>query len=245
MKINSNKYICIIKYLFFLFLLVTSFSFLSVSSIITKISVDLKVKKLIKGTLYTYDAEIGYKANGEMITHFKPPLDYYSLSDKQGNIRLYSPASNTLRTVKDAFLGSQSSYFHCFLTYRQGDLALRDQGFTLRNTTFEKGHNISYWLPPRMKSSAVNQIQLAHFNNKIVFASYFGADGKPFKKAYYGNMITLHGVDFPESITEVTYTNKERTDSIVEKSYFSNFRINAQATSPLFDFKIPTNAKTE
>jgi hypothetical protein len=212
---------------------------------ITRISVDLKVKKLIKSKLYTYDAEICYKANGDMVTYYKPPLGYYQLSDKQGNVRIYTPQDNTLRTIQDAYMGTQSSYFHCFMTYRQGDLALRDQGFTLRNTVFERGHNISIWLPPRLKTSAVSEIKLAHFNNKIVFASYIGHDGKPFKKTYYGKMITLHGVEFPESITEITYTNKERSDSLVEKSYFSNFKVNAQANSPLFDYKIPANAKSK
>lgn len=208
-----------------------------------KLSVDLKSKKLAGGKVVTYDAQLFYKANGDLVSYFKPPLDYIIVNNRKGEIKVYHPKTNTVYTSSDPFLGSNSSYLYCFLNYRTADMNLRDYQFTLKSSKTEKGHQISYWMPSKYAAGRLSEIQLVHFNRKIVYIAYYDNAGNIFKKTYYGKTTSVRGIDFPETVTEITYTNKMRTDSVIDKSYYSNFLVDEACNSPYFDYKIPTSAK--
>ena len=63
-----------------------------------------------------------------------------------------------------------------------------------------------------------------------------------FKKVYYGKGTTIQGYFFPNAITTITYI-EAGADSIVERSVFSDFRVNAEADHPDFNFTLPADAK--
>lgn len=212
--------------------------------LIKRMTADLKVRKLTGSKKMEFDAQVCYSANGDMVAHYLPPVEYYILSNKKGNVRIYSPKNNTVRSVDDAFLGSSSSYFYCFVNYRTADMGLKDWGFTLKDSRYEDGHQISEWIPPAHGAARLSKIELVHLNNRILYAGYYDGKTQLFKKVYYGTTQRVKGIEFPTTLTEITYTNVARTDSSIEKSYFSNFAVNEQATHSVCQFQIPGTAKT-
>jgi len=230
--------------LMILFLVSTSGWHIPSPSNIRIVSAHLKVRKLSHGKKLEYDADMCYSANGDMVAHYHAPLDYYILNNKKGQIRIYQPKDNTLRTVTDAFMGSSSSYFYAFVNFRSSDLNLRDMGFILRNTKYEEGLQISDWLPPAAAAARLSKVELVHRNGKIIYAGYFDGKEQLFKKVYYGKSENIKGVEFPTTLTEITYMNPSRTDSTIEKSNYSAFKVNEQVNDPVCSFQIPPQAKT-
>lgn len=213
--------------------------------LIKRITADLKVRKLGGGKKIEYDAQLCYSANGELVAHYLPPMEYYILSNARGQIKVYKPQTNTVYTVEDAYLGSSSSYFYCFVNYRTADLGLKDWGFSLRNSRIVEGHQISEWAPPAQAAARLGKIELVHLNNRIIYASYYDSKMNLFKKTYYGPTERIKGVDFPTTLTEINYADPSRRDSSIEKSYFSNFAVNEQVQPELCRFQIPKDAQAK
>jgi hypothetical protein len=211
--------------------------------LIKRMTADLKVRKLSGGKKIEYNAQFCYSANGDLVAHYLPPLEYYILSNARGQIKVYKPQTNTVYAVDDAYLGSSSSYFYCFVNYRTADLGLKDWGFTLRGSRIEEGHQISEWAPPAQASARIGKIELVHLNNRIIFAAYYDAKMNLFKKTYYGPTERIKGIDFPTTLTEIIYTDPSRKDSTIEKSNFSNFAVNEQVQPQLCTYQIPKDAK--
>lgn len=207
-----------------------------------KVSADLTVQQLKKGQTYKQTASLYYKANGDLVSRFHPPLNYVLLNNPEGNIRFYDPDKNEVRLLNDPYMGSNTTYFYFFAHRKMGDMGLSQWGFTLTESAYEAPYQTTDWVPPANLIKTLSRIRLVHKAGAIVYMGYYHPTEGLFKKVYYGSGKTLEGCYFPETITSITYI-AAGADSIVERSQFRNLQINAAADHPDFNFTLPADAK--
>lgn len=193
------------------------------------------------GKVSTVKAEICYHVSGKMITHFTYPNEQYILNNAKGEISLYDPAKNTVLQKVNYLYSSETTQFYFFLNNQKADLGLKAMGFINKNTKFDKNIMITNWASPPRLANAVKEVMLVHNGANPIYTKYTAPNGSIIKKIYYYNFKNLEGTDFPQAVTQIEYLSEK--DSVITKTTYDGIKINDLATSPLFDFKIPANAK--
>lgn len=103
--------------LIFILLVVWS-SFLPGPALIERLSASMVSRQVNSGKSVTVKGEICYLRNGNMITHFTFPRQYFVISNKQGEVKIYDPSRNTVMLYQNFLFSSQSSQFYYFFQVR-------------------------------------------------------------------------------------------------------------------------------
>lgn len=222
---------------------VTGSSFLVAPFLIDKVSATIVSKQVQSGKSVTIKGEVFYQHDGNMVTNFTFPRAYIVISNKLGEIKIYDPAKNTVLQYQNALFSSQTSQFYYFFSGKIADMGLTDVGYVQEKTYPEKGVLVSLWkLKTPDKKAVIQKIKLVYQGQKPVYMHYEDGSGKIIRKIYYYNYTLVENNAFPFTTTEIVYGEG---DSTVTKTQFSDFKINHDATSQYFNFKIPSNAKIE
>lgn len=212
------------------------------SAQIHMISAELTTQKLEGGKTFAQKASLLYRANGDLVSHFHPPLEYVVLNNSKGNIRLYNPSKNEVRLLSEPYLGSNTTYFYFFVHRKMADLGLREYGFELTDSEFDAPYQVTWWTPPSALLKSLSKVKLVHKKGLIVYAGYHHPTAGLFKKVYYSGGDYQFGSFFPEKITTITYIEEGR-DSIVERSIFTDLKVNDAANTTELNFEIPVDAQ--
>ena len=224
-------------------LLVGGSSFLIAPLLIDKMSASILSKQVQAGKSVTIKGEVYYQQDGNMVTNFTFPRAYVVISNKLGEIKIYDPANNTVLQYQNALFSSQTSQFYYFFSGKIADMGLTDIGYVQEKTYPEKGVLVSLWkLKTPDKKNPIQRVKLVYQGQKPLYMHYEDGAGKIIRKIYYYNYTQLENTSFPFTTTEIVYGEG---DSTVTKTQFSDFKINQDATSQYFNFKIPSNAKIE
>jgi outer membrane lipoprotein-sorting protein len=208
---------------------------------IKKISATMVTRSARGGRISNINAEICYLTSGKMISHFTQPFNQYILNTAKGEVSLYDPQKNTVAQQVNYLFSTETTQFFYFLNNQKSDLGLRNMGFIVKDTKFEKNLMITNWVPPTRLAKSIREIVMVHDGANPIYTKYIGGDGQLIKKVYYYNYKNLGAADFPQSITEIEYFSAK--DSVISKTAYSDIKTNENATSKLFDFTIPANAK--
>ncbi|HEX5554398.1 MAG TPA: hypothetical protein VFX43_14225 [Chitinophagaceae bacterium] len=121
-------------------------------------------------------------------------------------------------------------------------MGLQHAGYKVINTKFDGNLVITLWesINTDKEKDPVVFIKLVHDKERPIYMDYENADHGIIRKVYYYDYISLNGIDFPKTFTEILYQGK---DSVVSKTEYSDIKINNLANSTLFEFNIPENAK--
>lgn len=218
-------------------------SFLVAPLLVDKMSATIVSKQVQAGKSVTIKGEVFYQHNGNMVTNFTFPRAYVVISNKQGEIKIYDPSNNTVLQYQNTLFSSQTSQFYYFFSGKIADMGLTDIGYVQEKTYPEKGVLVSLWkLKTPDKKAAIQKVKLVYQGQKPVYMHYEDGSGKIIRKIYYYNYTQVETNSFPFTTTEIVYGEG---DSTVTKTQFSDFKINQDATSQYFNFKIPSNAKIE
>lgn len=192
------------------------------------------------GKTIKLEADIYFAKKGDMVLHFVSPSEAYILNNQDGELKIYNPETNEVFESVNYQSGSQSATFYYFLKNQSSDMGLKQIGFELTDTKVDGDLLISYWEPPK-DIEGLNDIELVQKSRQTIFMGYRDRKGKYLKKVfYYDYQRLVFGVDFPMSITEIDFVEK---DSIVSKTKFSAFRFDDSADREMLDYQIPENAK--
>jgi len=190
----------------------------------------------IKGNVY-------YQRNGNMVTHFTYPKQYFVIANKTGEIKMYDPSRNAVMLYQNSLFGTQSSQFYYFFSGKSSDMGLTDIGFVQEKIYPDKNLLVSMWrLKVPDKKALIQGVKLVYQGATPVYMHYEGATGKIIRKVYYSNYSHLENTSFPFTTTEIIYAEG---DSTVSRTNFSEFKFNQDAASQYFDFQIPSNAKID
>lgn len=218
-------------------------SFLSAPFLIDKISATITSKQVQSGKSVMVKGEVFYSHNGNLVTNFTFPRPYVVLSNKLGEVKIYDPANNTVMQYQNFLFSTQTSQFYYFFSGKIADMGLGDIGYVQEKTYPENNLVVSLWrLKTPDRKALIQKVKLVYDGQKPVYMHYENAQGKLIRKIFYYNYTQIESNSFPYTTTEIIYGEG---DSTVTKTTFSDFKVNQQATSQYFNFRIPANAKIE
>lgn len=216
-------------------------SFISVQKKVEKLYAKMEAKQLQKGKYIVLKSEICYNQNGDLVTHFTSPTEYIALTNKVGELKIYDPKKNTVIIKQAGSFSSQTSQFFFFLSGKTSDMGLTNLGFTPSKTFPENSFVVSEWqrkVPDN--NSPIQTVKLVHSAQKPIYMEYKDKNKTAIRKVYYYGYNSIGNLFFPTTTTEIIFNSK--SDSVITKTVYTDFKTNNEAVSKYFDFKIPTNA---
>jgi outer membrane lipoprotein-sorting protein len=233
---NCNQFILVT-----VFLVLGLLSFKSIEENFERISLNMLSKKVINGKLIITNAEMFYNDQGKMVTHILAPFETFIINNTKGDLSIYNPKENQVYKDYNFTQGTETSSLYYFLKDKNNELGLRTLGFRLNTSKFENGFLITTWFPPAQYMKLFSAVELVYQQGKPVFLKFVNNNNFVVKRSYYYNYTKVLNYNFPLAITHIEYG--EKGDSIIEKTVFSNIKVNNSATSSYFDYVIPANAK--
>ena len=239
MNLSSKKSFLYFFSLAFLFLLNISF----VAPVpIESMCLDMSAKILNKGKYVAVSGQVFYKKSGGlMVTKFTKPSETITLTNANGEMKIYDIKANTVMQMQGLDFSSDNSFFYYFLCGKTQDIGLKSTGFKLESTKIEDGMVVTQWVPNKGETSELSRIEMVHEKYKPIFMALYNAQKKVIKKTYYTNYQKIQDISFPLNITEFTYTTKG--DSTITRRLYSNVKTNKDVDETVLNFKIPGDAK--
>lgn len=209
---------------------------------IQRLKVHLFTRQAEKGYVSAIQGDMFYSANGNLVSNFTSPSHYIMITNNLGEVRIYNPQKNTVIQFQNSLFSSHITPFYYFLSGRTGDMGLHEAGYEVTSTRFDQKLVVTVWkrIEQDEGKDPVVYVKLVHDKDRPIYMDYENADHHIIRKVYYYSYTHVGDIDFPGVFTEIVY---QGADSVVSKTEYSDFRINGQAESPLFDFKIPADAK--
>ena len=136
-----------LKYLSLVIILLfaTSFSNKITYVSLEKVQATVESKQLEKGKSIILKSQIFYQLNGDCVTHFTSPVEYFVTTNKLGEVKVYDPIQNTVLVQQDNLYSSKQTPFYFFLSGKSNDMGLKELGFSPGKTYAEKNNLVSEW----------------------------------------------------------------------------------------------------
>ena len=229
----------------FTYLFIATFCLILSSKAITlninKLQVQIVTKQAANGNSTTIKADMYYRSNGNITTHFQQPAEYILQTNKEGEYQMYDPKANTIQQNQMESVSTEITFFSYFLTGQVNDMGLRKLGFQQVSTDFDYGLLVTEWQPKSPLGVPIFKAELVHQDYKPVYLGYENFEGKALRKMFFYNYKKIGAIDFPTTITEINFY--DNGDSTVSKTQYNNIKINDAATGTYFDFEPPSDAK--
>ena len=231
----------VLVYIFVLFTLI-----LQAQNNIKKISTEMEVRTIFGGQSVLTKGIVCIDLNTQKtVTKINYPISIVTIQEKSGDIFTYEPIKNVVAQRKSGVITSSENVLKNFLTQTQNDLGLKEKGFKLINSKFNKGLVILTYEPPVIMAQKISYVELVTQNNSPIYIANFDQKKKLINKTYYTKYQKMHGSSLPMQIInfQYTYSDKNKKDSVVTKTLFSAIKINNNIEESIMNFKIPSNAK--
>ncbi len=206
-----------------------------------RITLDMEQKILQNKQVTVSKARIYYQANGDMVTHTSYPKEVMMVNNRKGSLSVYNPETHTVTLIENFMYSTENSQFYFFLQNKKSDMGLKNMGFHLQDTQMQGDKIITWWGAPSAMRKVLKRIMLVHEAGNPVYMKYIGNNYEEVKKVYYYNYFKEEGISFPTTITQFDYL--PTGDSIITRTVYSNFQLNDEVQSDMFDYQIPADAQ--
>ncbi len=209
---------------------------------VERIMMRMESQSLHKGKRVDVRAELYYQSlDGRLVTKYVSPVTHIMVTTNKGEVAIYDEAEHTVYREQSLDYSTDNHLIYYFLSGRIQDLGLRQIGFELAETGFVDDLVKTTWFPPNSLWHLFSRIELVHENHLPIYAGYYDSHKNLVKKVFYTDYQNYSEVILPTTITEFNYL--PGNDSIVNRIRFSDIKINREASSPWFQFRIPEDAK--
>lgn len=210
---------------------------------IKELSCRLEVRKLRNGRLLSYQVDFYFNSKGEVISYYPKPNNRYLLTDRNGDLQIYNPDSNTVRITRLDLINWESSRLFPFVNEQSQTMGLDEFGMQLDRIEDEGERKVSYWEKPadQVHPNIPSQVRLVHEEGILIFMGYYLPDGRVFKKSFFSDYESVLETDLPGRILDITYIAE--ADSVVEDTRFVDYRVNESVSEDLKGFTIPDDAE--
>lgn len=189
----------------------------------------------------TNEVDLYYDKNKQTITkYYHSSPEFIMNINALGEIKTYYPKSNEVGFKHVPELSSKRNLIYYFINNFTDHLGLADEGFQLVSSTYENQHNITVWKAPSFLKN-IESVKMVFDNGLPIFAEYQAHKKKIIKKIYYTNYKNFTQFRFPQKIIEISYL--PAGDSLINRTVFSEISISPTTSNPMFNFKIPDDAK--
>ncbi len=209
---------------------------------VESISLDMSAKILNKGKYVAVSGQVFYKKSGGlMVTKFLKPSESVTITNANGEMKIYDVKANTVLQMQGLDFSSDNSFFYYFLCGKTQDMGLKSTGFKLESTKIEDGMVVTQWVPEKGGTNELSRIEMVHEKYKPIYMALYNVQKKVIKKTYYTNYNKIQDISFPLNITEFNYDIKG--DSTITRRLYSNVKTNKEVDETYLNYKIPSNAK--
>jgi hypothetical protein len=208
-------------------------------------SANLHIRRLHKGHLLEYDAELLRKPNGETICHYPWPSHHYLVTNPQGDVWLYNDSTNVAVMKRLPDVDAQGILMVYFLEGTTSIMDMPSFGFSISQTWQEGNATIVEWAAPKGKSKRPRtaRVLLVYAQDQLVYMAYYDQEGKLFRKCHFGEFVEVGTQHLPSRITEISYLSA--TDSLIDDTRFTSMALGENANASLATFTIPEDAILE
>lgn len=203
-----------------------------------RVSIDVTTVQVAEGKKVTTQRSIFLTPDGRMIAEQHRPVHLISLANSIGEMRIYDPNTNEVAVMNNKELASGKEMVAMFAWGAYNDMGLPAYGFSQKSIRQEDGVTIKTFEPKRY--SGITKVELVFQHHLPICMIYYDGKSKPTRKVYFSNY-KHDRIPMPMRITEIEYTSPR--DSVVRLSTYSNLLTGPAANSPMFDFKVPDDAK--
>jgi len=204
-----------------------------------KVCADVEVKTLADGKVTTVTKRVFCQGNGRVVTVSNKPVEYYTITNLKGEMKVYVPSSNEVVTRMDKDFSSETELLYLYLAGRQDNLGLLGMGYTLKNSSYDEEGYLKRTYTTKSQRNAPT-VELVLKDYLPIYVAYLDHSGNILRKTYLSQYTTGTGLVFPTRVTEVTF-NKEKHDSTVVRSVYSSIKTDGK--DPLFNYQVPAGAK--
>ena len=204
-----------------------------------RLSVDEQSVQVAGGKKVTTERSLYLNADGRLVVEQLRPNHTIALSNTLGEMRIYDVEANQVAILNNNEFASSKEMISIFASGGYVDMALPLYGYTQSNIRSEEGVIIKTFTPQSTATTA--KVELVFQNHLPICMIYYNANGEEMRKLYFSRY-QYERIPLPMRITEIEYSTAT-SDSLVRRTTFSNLRFDGDATSTLFDFQIPADAK--
>lgn len=201
-----------------------------------KVSADVEIKTVAKGKVSTVTKSVYCTRNGRLVTLFRSPNTYYSVTNSKGEFQIYNPTTSEVLSQTDASLSSNTELMMVFLSGHIDDLGLAYFGYKASGTSRDGEYVKKVFTPSDPQRATV---EIVYENYLPIYCEYTSPDGKCLSKKYLSEYNNFGRYTLPLRITDIEY-GKGR-DSTVTRTIYSSVR--PDVDDPAFDFTVPADAK--
>lgn len=210
---------------------------------IERLSATITTRQVQQGKSVTIRGEVYYQRNGNMVTHFSFPREVVIMANKLGETRIYDPRRNTVIRYQNETFSTQTTQLAFFLNGTTADMGLIQLGFVQDKTSSNGKLLVTDWrLKTPNQKALIQRVRIVYDRANPIYMHYADGAGTIIRKVFYYGYQPIEGHPFPATTTEIMYQGR---DSTVSKTVYTDFRLNAAATSPYFEYTIPANAKID
>lgn len=175
-----------------------------------------------------------------LIKHIKRPNEILIITNAIGEAKIYYPRTNKVTFRQMTELSSKNDLIYYFANNMTDHLGLADEGFKLSDRSYEENYMVTRWKAPSTMK-VIDQVKMVFNQGVPIYAEYLTKEQLTTKKIYYRNYQDYYSFRMPSKIVEINYTSTG--DSTVNRTVFSNVKVENNATSDYFNFKIPADAQ--
>lgn len=206
-----------------------------------RITADVTTRQVMKNKSLRVERQLFYTAGGNLVIHYTYPQEYYLTTNGLGEVTVYSPKNNEVTMFRDNTVSSQSETMISFISPDHANLGLRQMGFVQKKSEKEGKRIVKTFIPTLKEDKIYSKVVVVSEQGEPIYCAFYDKNNNIVRKTYYAEYVRLPMVSFPTRITQISYGNVG--DSIVRQEVYKNIKTSGFASSEMFDFKVPANAK--
>lgn len=203
-----------------------------------RLSIDERSVQVAEGKKVTSQRSIYLHPDGRMVSEQHSPTHTITLSNSLGEMRIYTPTTGEVVAINDKEMASSREIVAIFASGAYVDMALGMYGYTQSEVRSEEGMIIKTFIPA--STATVAKVELVFQNHLPICMVYYNGKDEVLRRVYFSRY-EFGRIPMPMRITEIEYTPKR--DSLVRLSTFSNLLFDSDATSEMFEWQVPADAK--
>ena len=201
-----------------------------------KVSADVEVRTVNKGKLTTVTKSVYCTNNGRLVTIFRTPLSYCTVSNAKGEFQLYNEDTNEVISKIDKSLSSNNELVMLFLNGHIDDLGLGYYGYKVTGSARDDGYLVKTFTAA---DPNLPKVEIAYENYLPIYCAYTSPEGKLMSRKYLSDYQRFGRMVLPLRVTDISYGTAK--DSTIVRTLYSAVKIDTD--DPSFDFSVPADAK--
>ena len=204
-----------------------------------RVAAEVEVKTVYGGKVATVRNKVFCSSNGNLIQVFESPYPYYTITNPNGEFKLYIPGTNEVYSSRREDFSDRDDLLYLFLSGHAGDMGLGQYGYKLSSTQKEEGGILKRTYTPMAPGKGAAKVELVLENYLPIYLAYYNEGGAVVSKTYLSSYTRLPSMALPLRVTSINYTSKK--DSTIVRTLYSNIKTDGK--DPMFDFRVPQDAK--